>query len=310
MKFGIISTHWMCQDFCDAVSEINGVTINSVYSRDIEKSKEFSIKNKISNYYDNYNMMLNSDIDAVYVASPNMLHYDHAVTAIISGKHVLIEKPITLNTLELEQLYDLAKKYNVMFLEAMKTMHLNEFKMLQNELKDVFDIKYCNFTQLQYSSKYDAFKEGIIANTFNNKHGGALYDIGIYCLYYPIALFGTPNSYNVSEHTLVNGVDGSGTLSLIYDDMLVDVTYSKIINGVNKSYIYGSKTIMIDNASVLSGIQVNDEILFKGQVENKMKPEIEAFYNMVRSKDNDFFETYYKLSYDVINIIASVRRSN
>lgn len=310
MKFGIISTHWMCQGFCDAVAKIEEVTVSSVYSRDINKSKEFGSKNGIANYYDDYSLMLNGDIDAVYVASPNMLHYEHAALAIKNGKHVLIEKPITLNTDELEKLHALALEYDVMFLEAMKTVHLNEFKTLQNALEDVNDIKYCNFNKLQYSSKYDDFKKGIVANTFNAEHGGALYDIGIYCLYYPIALFGVPNSYKVSEHTLENGVDASGTLSLVYDNMLVDVTYSKVIDGVNESYIYGSKTIKLDQVSVLTGIQVDGDILFEGQIENKMKPEIEAFYHMVINQDNDFFETYYKLSYDVINIIADVRGNN
>src|SRR5690606_6359859 len=80
--------------------------------------------------------LLKDDIDAVYIASPHEFHYEQAKRALLSGKNVLCEKPVTLDSERLENLLKLAKEKELVFVEAIKTAFLPAFHKLLFEVKN------------------------------------------------------------------------------------------------------------------------------------------------------------------------------
>ncbi len=81
----------------------------------MNRANELAQKFGVPNYFNNYDEFLKSDIDVVYVASANAFHYGQVIKAANSGKHILCEKPIALNSLQAEEMVEAAKKNNVQF---------------------------------------------------------------------------------------------------------------------------------------------------------------------------------------------------
>ena len=124
VRFAVIGTNFITDNFMNAGSQCEGFKVQAVYSRSMEKGKEFAAKYGVEKVYDNYEEMAKDpEIDAVYVASPTCCHYIHSITMMNYGKHVLCEKPVCSNRKELDLLIQAAKDNGVIFMEAMKNVH-------------------------------------------------------------------------------------------------------------------------------------------------------------------------------------------
>ena len=116
--------------------------------------------------------MSNPDVDTIYVGTPNHTHHDYAKQALLAGKHVICEKPFTLHLEEFEELIKLAQEKELLLIEAIINQYLENFKVIKDSLSEIGDIKIVNINYSQYSSRYDAFKQGEIAPAFNPEMGG------------------------------------------------------------------------------------------------------------------------------------------
>jgi 1,5-anhydro-D-fructose reductase (1,5-anhydro-D-mannitol-forming) len=96
-----------------ALQQAEGSTLTGIWGRDKAQAQTLADKNDVPVVYDDYDQMIGSDIDAVYVATPADTHFEYAARAIEKGKHVVIEKPMASNTQECLDLVELAKKHNV-----------------------------------------------------------------------------------------------------------------------------------------------------------------------------------------------------
>ena len=93
MRFAVVGTNFISDNFADAVKKLSGVSITAVYSRAEETGTHFAKKHRIENVFTSYEQMLGSHcFDAVYVASPTLLHCEHTIKALEFGYHVLCEK--------------------------------------------------------------------------------------------------------------------------------------------------------------------------------------------------------------------------
>ena len=139
--------------------------------------------------------LLESDVDTIYVALPNHLHYGFAKKALLAGKHVILEKPGTSNAAQMRELEKLAAQEKKMLLEAMNIHYLPVFQSLKEHLKDLGTIKIVSLNYSQYSSRYDAFRRGEVLAAFDPKRaGGALMDLNVYNIHAAVGLFGKPES--------------------------------------------------------------------------------------------------------------------
>jgi scyllo-inositol 2-dehydrogenase (NADP+) len=259
LKFGVIGTNWITESFIKAASDVEGFTLSAVYSRTEEKAKEFAGKNGAENTFTDLEKMAASDtIDAVYIASPNSFHAEHAITLMNHGKHVICEKPIASNVKELQSMISAAKENNVLLMEAMRSTVMPNFKSIQENLHKIGPVRRYFASSCQYSSRYDKYKEGTVLNAFNPAFSnGSLMDIGIYCLYPMIVLFGKPDSVKANGLLLESGVDGEGSILLNYGDKDAVVMYSKISNSYVPSEIQGENgSILIDHIQDMSKIEI------------------------------------------------------
>ncbi|MBO6047838.1 MAG: Gfo/Idh/MocA family oxidoreductase [Erysipelotrichaceae bacterium] len=282
--------------------------------RSYEKAQELVERYGFAGVYTDYDKMLNeADIDSVYIALPNHLHYDYALKAIKAHKHVLCEKPITANEKEYQELEKLAHEAGVYFVEAMMIHYMPIIEKLKQSLKDIgkHQLAILNFTQ--YSSRYDAFLRGEILPAFDpQKCGGALYDINVYNLHLALYLFGIPDSYYY-EPAIERGIDTHGVLTLNYPDgFKVICIGAKDCNGTSQSEIIGTKG-MIHYAGP-PGIMTNYTVETKEKLETITEKvdythryEFDAFINMVNHHQDNRVAEMMCLSKNASIIMAECR---
>lgn len=112
MKFGIIGAGNHAQKKVMPAIVKAGHEVSSIYSRDLEKAKKIGLK-YLSKPYNDIETFLTGDFEAVYISSPNFLHYEHALASLKRGKHVLLEKQMTLSNEHAEELVATASKMNL-----------------------------------------------------------------------------------------------------------------------------------------------------------------------------------------------------
>lgn len=240
VRIGIVGTNFISEWFAAGARRTAGrIEPVAVYSRSAERADAFARQEGIAHGFDNYEAMLDA-VDAVYIASPTIVHYPQAMAAIEAGKHVLVEKTITQSLSEAEDIFAAAEQQGVVAMEAMRHLHTPDYQLIQDAIGRIGTIRYANIQMLQYSSRYDRFRAGEILNAFKPELGNAaIVDIGVYCLEPTIDLFGVPLSHTGHSVYLHNGFEGGGSIQFEYEQMIADVTYSKIIKGVVPSTIIG-----------------------------------------------------------------------
>ena len=220
MKVGIVGAGMIVHDFLTFAHEVTGMELVALCATPAEKEKivEMCQANNIKAHYTNIDVMLeDSEVEVVYVAVPNHLHYEMCKKAILAGKHVICEKPFTSNLKELEELVALADTNKVIMVEAVSTQYLPNTLKIKELLPTLGQIKIVSANYSQYSSRYDAFKAGEVLPAFNPAmSGGALMDLNIYNINLVVALFGKPLNVNY-EANIQRGIDTSGILTLDYD---------------------------------------------------------------------------------------------
>jgi len=200
-------------------------------------------------------MTLCKDIDAIYIGTPNKTHLAYTLTALRAGKHVLCEKPMACNEGEIKQMIQAARESGKVLMEAMISTLNPNFLKAKEMISDIAPVRHFKTSFCQYSSKYEALKEGIVANSFNPQMGGgALPDVGIYVTYPLIVLFGKPDSVKGDIITLPSefgDIDVHGNISAKYSGMTADLTYSKIVDSLTPTEICGEKgNIIIDQMHI------------------------------------------------------------
>ena len=126
IRLGIVGTGRIAERFMQESKYVSGVEAVSVYNPRAESAKRFGKKFVLYHDYSNYEEFLEA-IDAVYIATPHETHYDYARRALISGKHVLCEKPMVLSGLEARELFEIAGDNKVILMEAVKTAYAPGF---------------------------------------------------------------------------------------------------------------------------------------------------------------------------------------
>lgn len=293
IKYGVIGTNFITDAFLETGKGMEDFELNAIYSRTEQRAKEFSEKHGGNHIFTSLEEMAKSPlIDAVYIASPTSLHAEQAILMMNHGKHVLCEKPIASHDDEVRRMIETAEKNQVILMEAVKNTALPIFQQLKLEIDKIGPVRRMVTSYCQYSSRYDAFKQGRILNAFNPTFSnGALMDIGLYCVYPIVDLFGMPDKLKVSGVKLSSGVDGEGTLLLSYPGMEAVAMYSKITQSSLPSEIQGEKgTIVIDHIQQLDNVEIH---YHDGRVEKLSAPqdkpsmyyEIEAFHAKINNQN-------------------------
>ena len=201
-RIGIVGCGLIAKRFVPEASFVSGVDIAGVYDIDATVGKDFATANNISNSYASFDEMLN-DVDAVYVSTPHLSHYEYSKRAITAGKHVLCEIPLVLEKEQAMELYSLADEKGVVLMEANKTAHCPAFNHLMVMIKsgaigEVVDIEASLSRLLPDRSR----REFDVAQA-----GGSMYESAVYPLLPIFRLLGTEYSEMNLYSRMENGVD-------------------------------------------------------------------------------------------------------
>ncbi|MBC2579454.1 Gfo/Idh/MocA family protein [Clostridium sp. DJ247] len=316
INIGVVGTSWITDEFIKCASLVDDFKLNAVYSRTEEKAKAFAEKYGVTNIFTDLEAMAKSNcIDAVYIASPNSLHAEQAIIFLNNKKHVLCEKPVASNVKELNSMIAAAKNNDMLLMEAMKTMFLPNFKVIEDNLHKLGKIRKYFASYCQYSSRYDIYKEGKHVNTFDPKFSnGSIMDIGTYCIHPLVRLFGMPKHIKASALKLPSGIDGEGSLILSYEDMEGVIIHSKIANSYIPCEIQGEKgTMIIDKINNTEKVQIiyrngECEELSVPQLKETMYYEAKEFIELIKSNKKESEINSYNQSLNVIEIIEEARK--
>lgn len=315
MNVATIGTGMIVDWFLSAAKQ-NGVTCKAMYSRNADHAKSLAEEYEVKDIYTNLDEMLErDDIDFIYIASPNSLHFEYAMKAMKAGKHVICEKPFTSTLKEFDTLATYAREHQRFLFEAIVTAHMPNYQCIKEQISRLGPIRMvqCNFSQ--YSSRYDKVLAGETPNVFNPAFsGGALADIGIYNLHFVIGLFGKPSSLHYYPNKHKNGIDTSGVSILQYDGFHAVCVGCKDTRSQCISQIQGEKgyitmdsetskcskfIINVDGISEDLSIKENDITLYY---------EVRDFKKLF--EENDLNTCYEMLNYsrDVMEVYEALRK--
>ncbi|MEK5061751.1 Gfo/Idh/MocA family protein [Paenibacillus shunpengii] len=316
VRFGIIGTNKITVQFIEAASTLPDFKLTAVYSRTEERGREFAEQHGAEHVFTDLEEMAQSDVlDAVYIASPNSYHSKQAVLLMQHGKHILCEKPMASNSKELADMVAAAEANKVVLMEAMKSTLMPGFKAMQEHILKLGQVRKYMVNYCQYSSRYDAYKQGDIQNAFKPEFSnGSLMDIGIYCIYPMVVLFGQPENVKATSVMLDSGVDGEGSIVLQYKDMEGVISYSKITNSYLPSEIQGEEgSMIIDHINVPGAVTLryrNGDSLQISELDEApaMKYEAEEFIRLVQSGELQSVNNSHQHSSITMEIMDTVRK--
>lgn len=311
MKLGILGTGKIVQTLMGRYRQL---PVEETYILATERSVSRAEGFGLDGVFTDYGILLDTDIDTVYVALPNDLHYEYTKKALKKGKHVILEKPAASNLRELEELYALAEEAGCMLTEAVTLHHLPVFARLRENLPKIGQVKLANLQFCQYSSRYADFLAGKVHPVFDpQKSGGALYDLNVYNLHAALALFGKPVSWRY-EANISRGIDTSGVLTLSYEDKKVVCTAAKDCGGPDVSTVLGEKgCIRIDEPlSRLTGFALTENgghtRTFRSEDTDRMYTEFLSILSLMEKRDAERLQELKDLSLAAAEIMESARK--
>ena len=317
MKIATIGTGFIVDTFLASLQTIQGVECLAMYSRKLETAAALAQKYQIGLVYTEMDEMLaNPEIDFVYVASPNSLHYEQTLKALQHGKNVICEKPFTSTARETEDLIRVARQNHLMLFEAITTIHLPNFHFLKENLFRLGKIRIIQCNYSQYSSRYNKFLAGETPNIFNPIFsGGALVDINIYNLHFVINLFGNPRAVRYYANRHPNGIDTSGILMMEYPDFLAECVGSKDSGSQSFAMIQGENGyLQVEEGAngcrkVIFHLKDNQEIRFDEQPNsNLLYYEMKRFHEIHQQQDFAACQALLDYSYGVMGVLEKVRQ--
>lgn len=307
LQLGTIGTSWITDSFIEAAVATTYYELHTIYSRTEESGQKFAEKYGEVSVETNLELFIkNPQLDVIYIASPNSLHFEQSLFALKAKKHVMVEKPATLNVDQWDELLRVAKENEVFILEAARHVHLPNLAVIADEIKKLGTIRGATFPFLQYSSRYDNVLAGEEPNVFSLKFaGGVLMDLGIYPVYTAVALFGEPKEALYFPQKIVTGVDGIGTAIFRYDTFDLTILMSKNAVSSYEAEIYGEEdTLIIDHVTELNQARLlnirtleEKDLILEEQHEDNMRYEAETLAKMIANKDSqETLKRYEELS--------------
>ena len=317
MKLGILGSGKIVKEILPVLEQVENIDLVAIAGRNERKLEDLVEEFNIGKYYIGIDDLLaDPDIDTIYVALPNNLHYEAMDKAIDKGKDIICEKPFCGNLRETKDIFDKAFAKGLIVLEAASHRFIPNALSVRNELKKLGDIKIVSFNYSQYSSRYDKFKEGEIAPVFDRSmNGGALMDINFYNVDYLSMLFGRPKAVKYFPN-MERGIDTSGILYLDYGD------FKAIAIGSKDSDASLVNTIQTDRGTIEITDAINSFSTFRikesgkdvfrevnvNEPYHRMVYEFRQFLEIISQRDMKKARKLSKISLDTSWILTEARK--
>ena len=239
INWGIIGPGSIANAFSHSIKATTNSQLVSVFGRNTEKTDSFASKFNIDGCHQLNDFISSKEIDAVYIATPHSEHFIYALEAIKNGKHVLCEKPITMNAYESMILLDLANSKNIFLMEAFMYRVHPQTKNILDNLDYLFDLKEKVLIEASFGFKADVSETHRLRNP--NLGGGAILDVGCYPLTMVKLIaghlqglhFAEPKNFTATGQIDKTGVDLQSHAKLIFSKSIE----AKISCAINKDFL-------------------------------------------------------------------------
>ncbi len=201
-RWGILSTARINRLVLEGAREAAGVEVTAVASRDLDRAQTYAREHGIPRAHGSYDSLLADDhVDAVYISLPNSLHHPWTLRALSAGKHVVCEKPYSRRSADVVEAYDVAERVGLVVSEAFMWRHSPQTHRLLELLPEIGELQAVRATF--------AFPLSDAANVrmLPELDGGALMDVGCYCVNAARLLAGEPERVYGEQIDGVTGVD-------------------------------------------------------------------------------------------------------
>ncbi|AUP77977.1 Gfo/Idh/MocA family protein [Flavivirga eckloniae] len=216
INWGIIGLGNIANKFAQDLLTIEDAQLYAVASRSQEKADAFASTYHANKAYNSYEALVkDSNIDAVYIATPHALHKENTLLCLEHGIAVLCEKPFAMNAEEVNTMIAKAREKNVLLMEALWTYFLPHYQYVLQELKnETFGRVLKLEADFGFYRKFDEstrlFKKSL--------GGGSLLDIGIYPIFAALSSLGIPKDIKADATFFENGADSSCNIVFNYDN--------------------------------------------------------------------------------------------
>lgn len=291
-KIGIIGSGRIANRFMPESKLVSGISAQAVYNPHKESAEAFANRWEIDAYED-----LNAfyrDVDVIYIASPHETHYEYIKKSLEQGKHVLCEKPMTLERSQTAELFAYAKERRLILLEGIKTAYCPGFEKLLGIACSgmIGSIRYIDacFTKLENKENRELS---------DKKYGGSFTELGSYCLLPIIKLFG--KDFEDVRFDVVhdeNGVDIFTKASLVFPRGIATATCGLGVKSEGRLLIAGTKGYIMVEApwwkTTYFEVHYEDPLQVEKYSErflgDGLRYEIRDFLNMVNGNDKSGFK--------------------
>lgn len=339
VRFASIGTSGICERFVEALVEARGAEYVGAYSRDLERARSFGERYGAHLFFDDLAELASCpEVDAVYVASPNGAHAAQALAMIGGGKHVFVEKSLASNEREAREVFCAAREHGVIVMEAMRNLHVPTFAAIERiASSELGAVRLATLRFSKVTSRMARLRAGERLNVFDPAlAGGALMDIGVYCVEPAVALFGRPRAVRAlavtadvpgcAEDDPCRTVDLAGEALLDYGDKIVSLSYGKMSDDLLPSQIEGEEgTLLWDQTScpVNPRVHIHEDkgLIFRMEgmsaqpvavevPDNDMVCEIDDFVAAVRGDEGAraACERFERVTVDSLAVMDEIRR--
>lgn len=316
MKLGIIGKGMIVKEYLPQLDRVEGLEVVALMGSPgkEQEAAAFCTEHGIGHCVTNLEEMVSLGVDTVYVATPNLFHYEQSRAALELGLDVICEKPMCANWAQTKALVELAKEKGRFLFEAITTLHYPNYRTIRQWLPRLGRIKLVQSQFCQYSSRYDAFLRGVVHPVFDpEKAGGTLIDLGVYNLFFVMGLFGMPESVQYLAN-VDRGIDTSGILTMGYPDFSAVCVAAKECPGNSGCLIQGTRGVIRTTLqpSRLGEVrlELNDgtlETCDDGSDRCRAEMEFRIFADAIARRDYDFCYALLETSLEVAKVMTQAR---
>ncbi len=311
LNWAVIGTGVIANEMASALNRM-GKRLYGVANRTYDKAVAFGEKYKVEKVYENIDDVFSDEmVDIIYLTTPHNTHYSFMEKGLKAGKHLLVEKSITLNSQELEKAMKLAKDNNLVLAEAMTIWHMPLYKKLWDQLAAGQWGKVQMITV-----NFGSFKEYNMANRFFNMSlaGGAMLDIGVYALSIVTSFMSEKPKHIVSQWLpSPTGSDEQATILLQNDQgQMATVALSmhskqpkRAMISTDRGYIEIMEYPRAKEAFFVDALTSERIKIEAGLTEDALFYEMQDMEEAVISGDASFMKL--QLSCDVMDIMTQLR---
>jgi len=246
IRWGILSTGWIAHTFATALQVVENSELCAVGSRNLESAEKFAAEFAIPKAYGSYEELVSDpDIDIVYIGTPHNLHLENTLLALSHHKHVLCEKPLGVNSAEVNRMIDKARAQKLFLMEALWSRFLPHI-IKTKELIDAGEIGEVKLLTASFCIHSDNGPEHRHYNI--DLCGGTILDIGIYNIFLSLFMLGKPVGFSAMAGLSNQGCDNTSSYTFTYDnDTLSVMTSSFLAESPVVAEIHGTKGKIVLN---------------------------------------------------------------